>query len=188
MSDEKELISREDWEHREITDRKEWEENLVNRLFDQITGLRKPPKYRPQFLRTLLQHMGIEGKSYTSLQFKLGIACKQTMYLWEKKYPEWKEAKEMAQAGRIEYCESLLQNLASGKNKGNAAAAIFYAKNAAPDEFKDKREMEVTGGVTYVIDTGIPSKQKQIPQQLSEEIIEAEFEQIEKEENDEDLL
>jgi len=81
----------------------------------------------------------------------------------------------------------LLTDLADGSVKGNAAAAIFYAKNACPDLFKDKRELEVKGGVTYVIDTGIPAKQ--LPPELK--AIEAEIiEEAEIVENDDlgDLL
>lgn len=113
-------------------------------------------KYDPdQHIPMMLEHIGLKGKSYRSLAFRIGVN-NETLIRWEKKYPEWKEAKEIAQCGRLNFIEDKLSDLAEGKAKGNAAAAIFYAKNACPDEFKDKRELEVQGGITYVIDTGIP--------------------------------
>lgn len=87
----------------------------------------------------------------------------------------WKEAKAIAEAGRLNSIEDMLTKLADGTYKGNAAAAIFYAKNAAPDEFKDKRDLEVTGGITYIIDTGIPSLPKP---DLKDVAIEAEFSEM----------
>ena len=150
------------------------EEKLLDRLEAQAMGV-SYTKFEPSFIRIMLRHMGIEGKSYKSLALKLGIRSTKTLYNWEKKHPEWKAAKEIAESGRLNHVEDTLQKLASGKYKGNAAAAIFYAKNACPDEFKDKREIDVSGGVTYVIDTGIPAKE--IPQAIHK-TIEAEFEEI----------
>jgi len=123
--------------------------------------------------------MGIEGKSYTSLGFRLGVSSVKTLYNWEKKHPEWVAAKEVAQSGRLFVIENMLQGLATGENKGNAAAAIFYAKNAAPDHFKDKREIEMGGSVTYLLDTGIP--QRELPPGEVQEAIESDSETIEAE-------
>jgi len=137
-------------------------------------------------IKQLLMHMGVKGKSYKSLAFVIGVS-QTTLYTWEKSHPKWKEAKEMAELGRLGKIEDSLINLGNGKNKGNAAAAIFYAKNAAPDDYKDKREIGVSGAVTYVIDTGIPARQ--LPGQT--EAIEAEFKEVVEElssSDDEDLL
>ena len=161
------------------------EEDLVNNLFRQITTIGQPTKFRPEFIKTLLMHMGIKGKSYKSLAFKLGVASVKTLYNWEVSFPVWKKAKEVAQSGRLGYIEEMLTGLADGTYKGNAAAAIFYAKNACPDEFKDNRDIAVSGGVTYMIDTGIPSKE--LPAPISE-AIEAEFVELSEEESLEDLL
>lgn len=132
--------------------------------------------------------MGIKGKSYKSLAFKLGVSVK-TLYDWEKKFPKWKMAKEMAENGRLGFLEDLLIDLGNGTNKGNAASAIFYAKNANPDEFKDKREVEHTGGVTYVIDTGIPAKQIRSVENEnldSQPIIEVDYFEVDEGQGDED--
>jgi len=96
----------------------------------------------------------------------------------------WKEAKGVANSGRLNYIEGMLTNLADGTYKGNAAAAIFYAKNAAPDEFKDKRDIDInsTSNITYIIDTGIPALPS--PGKITEAIVEAEFTEILEEEQE----
>lgn len=104
----------------------------------------------------MFDHMG-QGKSYASLAPQLGVK-RNTLYKWEAKYPDWVEAKKLANEMRLLAVEELLLDLATGKLKGAAAAAIFYAKNACPEHFKDKREVDVGGGITYMIDTGIPPK------------------------------
>ena len=108
----------------------------------------------------MFDHMS-EGKSYSSLAPQLGVT-RATLYRWEKKYPEWREAKKIANEMRLLAIEELLLDLATGRVKGQAAAAIFYAKNACPEHFKDKREVEHSGGVTYMIDTGIAAKPQPI--------------------------
>tara|TARA_R110000782_G_scaffold41860_1_gene95633 strand:+ start:3486 stop:4082 length:597 start_codon:yes stop_codon:yes gene_type:complete len=164
--------------------------NLImeNRWKKKPTTREAASLFKTEHIKVLLLHMGIKGKSYKSLAFVLGVSP-STLYKWEKAWPKWKEAKEMAELGRLGKIEDSLLDLGSGKTKGNAAAAIFYAKNAAPEDYKDKREIGVSGAVTYVIDTGIPARK--LPGQEIPEAIEAEFKEIENEEaleNDEDFL
>ena len=170
-------------------------EDLYNLIMDNKWKKRTERESRSLFdpeihIKQLLMHMGVKGKSYKSLAFVIGVS-QTTLYSWEKQWPKWKEAKEMAELGRLGKIEDSLIDLGSGKNKGNAAAAIFYAKNAAPDDYKDKREIGVSGAVTYVIDTGIPARQlpserSPFPQQADVVVEEIEF--IVNEEDDSDLL
>ena len=171
----------------EILDR-----NHVEKLFEAITSGKlnqkngRESKYKEEYIKELLYHVGIQGKSYKSLAFKLAVSP-STLANWEEAHPKWKEAKEVANLGRLGSLEDTFIDLAKGRTKGNAAAAIFYAKNAAPDDYKDRKEVAVSGSVTYVIDTGIPARQ--LPNQDTENIIEAEVREIlEDEEDDENLL
>lgn len=142
-------------------------------------------KYKPEYIKDMLLHIGVEGKSYKSLAFKLGVSS-SSLSNWEKAHPEWREARQCAEQGRLGSIEDTLIQLGTGKIKGNAAAAIFYAKNAAPDEFKDKREIGVSGAVTYVIDTGIPARK--LPPQQADVVMEEIDYIINEEEDDEELL
>ncbi len=49
----------------------------------------------------------------------------------------------------------VLQRIATGEIKGNAAAAMFALKNYDKDKFKDRHEVEVKGSVAFTLDTGI---------------------------------
>lgn len=148
-------------------------------------------KFKIRHVKIMLKHMGVDGKSYKSLAFKLGVHPK-TMENWEKVYPEWKAAKDIAESGRLGVIEDLLSGVAHGQIKGQSAAAIFYSKNAAPDDFKDKQEIEHSGGVTYVIDTGIPAISNEYYDEqgrLKDKPIEVEAHVIDRpQESDEDLL
>lgn len=159
--------------------REEKDNETVEKLYDSIVNgnrVGQPTKFEMEHIKVLLNHMGVKGKSYYSLAFVLGIKSVKTLYNWEKLHPIWKEAKEVAESGRLNCIEDNLINLANGTFKGNAAAAIFYAKNAAPDHFKDKRDLEITGGITWVIDTGIPSLPA--PNNNIQQAIEAECHEI----------
>lgn len=142
-------------------------------------------KYDSRFIKVMFEHMCVEGKSYKSLAFKLGVNP-SALHKWEKTHAEWAEAKKIAFEGRLGKIEEMLTDLGTGKAKGNAAAAIFYAKNAAPEDFKDKREeVHTHQGTVYMIDTGIPAK-KDPPQLPSNEpeTIEADYKEIQNDEDD----
>jgi len=141
-------------------------------------------KYNYERFSTLLVDHMSEGKSYASFAAVIGVK-RNTLYKWENKYPQWKEIKAVANDYRLLWVEENLIGMANGTIKGQAAAAIFYAKNACPDHFKDKREVDVGVGITYLIDTGIPPKQVknivgEIAQQVEQEE-EIEEEKIEEE-------
>jgi len=187
------LVKKRGLSYRELTDKqkKEYEDqDKINEIYDFVmrggkvkTNEAFERKYEPEMIKTMLQHMAVEGKSYKSLAYRLGVDIK-TLYQWEKDHAEWKEAKKIAFQGRLGRVEEMLTKLGEGETKGNAAAAIFYAKNACPDEFKDKREIgHQVQGTVYVIDTGIPSKNqvegKNKPQLPDSKIIESDFEEIE---------
>jgi len=165
-----------------------WQVKDIHKLLTNRGRNDKISKFRDEFVIVLLKHFA-EGKRYASLAPKLGVRLK-TMYAWEKKYPLWAEAKAIGQGMSLEHHEDVLNALALGHVKGNAAAAIFNAKNVHPEEYKDKREMDLKGGgvATVIIETGIPAK-KRIIEEEEEEFIEAEIvqpRQIEYEEEDDD--
>ena len=87
-----------------------------------------PSKYKPEYCDMLIEHMG-SGFSFRSFAgvIKCGI---RTMYDWCDKHPEFKEAKEIAQASCHLYYERLGNDMSVGNiEKCNATAFVWMTKN-----------------------------------------------------------
>jgi len=88
-----------------------------------------PVKYREEFCDLLVEHMKM-GKSYDSFPSRIYDHCKMyvgltTMYDWEKKYPEWKNAKAIAVSKALDFYETRASVKVSGQTvKGIDAKLI----------------------------------------------------------------
>ncbi len=82
-----------------------------------------------------------KGLTQEQIAHCLGIAT-STLYEWKKSDPEFSEALKRGQAKGIREVTNALFN--SAKN-GNVTAQIFYLKNRDPDEWRDRRDHEVSG-------------------------------------------
>lgn len=54
----------------------------------------RPPDYKPEYCAMLIDHMS-KGLSYETFSAKIGT-CRQTLYNWEKEYPEFLDTKKAA--------------------------------------------------------------------------------------------
>jgi len=122
-------------------------ENLENAMY------KRPEKYRSEYAALLYHHVAVKGNTIKTFALSIGITP-ETFYRWGREFPELALAKKMAQNAHAIRWEKHLDNAASGKIKGNAAAIIFGLKNKLPDEYKDKREVD-HNVAHYVIDTGV---------------------------------
>lgn len=98
-------------------------------------------KYRPEFCQQLIDHMA-QGMSYASFGAKVNCG-RQTMYDWEKEYPEWKEAKETAQVAAQAWFETRLISIISGRK---------YTKDEA-DKMKFDPSLVNTSGLIFALKT-----------------------------------
>lgn len=105
----------------------------------------RPTKYDPAYCDMLEPHFD-EGFSYESFAGVVGVS-KQTLYDWEKAYPEFLDAKKSNEAKSQLVWEKRLNSLAK-TGEGNATAIIFGLKNRASDSWRDKVETEHSGAVT----------------------------------------
>jgi len=91
-------------------------------------GLMKTKKYDPKFCDFLIDHMS-RGYSYESFAANVNVG-KSTLYYWENKHPEWKEAKEIGWSKSQLFWEQLGKAGCSGQVPGyNNATWIFTMKN-----------------------------------------------------------
>lgn len=102
----------------------------------------------------LLVHMA-SGLTARSFGGRIGVTPK-TITDWIDKHPLFYAFHEAGlQFQRMDW-EQTLVDMAKGKTRGNAAAAIFALKNYFPDDYKDKREVEMAAGAGMIlVDTGI---------------------------------
>lgn len=74
---------------------------------------------------------------------------RQTLDNWTKAHPEFFDAVKAGQAARTAFLEGgLLSKEATGPQ---VTARIFALKNSAPDEWRDKHEVEHSGGINVTI-------------------------------------
>ncbi|QKV17844.1 helix-turn-helix domain-containing protein [Oricola thermophila] len=100
----------------------------------------RPTDYTPAIGDEILSLMA-EGFSLAAAAAELGIH-RQRVYDWEAKHPDFADTIKLARAKRQLFLE---RRLLSAKEGPVVTSSIFALKNAAPDDWRDKREHEVSG-------------------------------------------
>lgn len=103
----------------------------------------RPSKYDPAFCDELLEFMG-QGYSLTAFAGHISVA-RSTINEWMAAHPEFSEAVKIGQAKRTLKLE---QGLLSGDSGPKVTSHIFALKNADPEGWRDKQEVEHSGGVS----------------------------------------
>lgn len=102
-------------------------ENNENQDRDPKTG-RMLPLYRPEYDAMLIKHLE-EGLMYQTFAAVVNVNI-DTIYEWEKKYPSFKEAKEVGKPKFLFYWEKLGMLGIRGKIPHfNTSTWIFSMKN-----------------------------------------------------------
>jgi hypothetical protein len=105
-----------------------------------MTG--RPSKYEPDFCEKVIDFMG-QGYSLTAFAGEIGVA-RSTINEWMGQHAEFSEAVKIGQAKRTGCLE---RGLLEGEVGPKVTARIFALKNAAPEEWRDKVEQELSGGL-----------------------------------------
>lgn len=103
----------------------------------------RPTDYRPEYGREIINLMAT-GLSLTAAAADLGFH-RQRVYEWEQAHHEFADAIKTARAKRV---LSLERELLSATEGPRVTARIFALKNASPDEWRDKHEVENSGALT----------------------------------------
>jgi transposase-like protein len=106
-----------------------------------------PTKYKPEFCNEIIQSMA-EGYSLTAAAADLGVH-RDTVYEWEKTIPEFSDAVKLARAKRTRKLE---QDLLSAESGPMVTSRIFALKNACAEEWREKQEIEHSGGLNLYFD------------------------------------
>lgn len=99
----------------------------------------RPSKYDPAFCDQIVEIMG-QGYSKMAAAGHLGV-CYDTVRNWMDQYPDFFQAVKRGEALR---CGSLEREMLGAQNGHTVTARIFALKNAAPDEWRDRREHDLS--------------------------------------------
>lgn len=101
----------------------------------------RPTDYEPEYCDKLIAHMEL-GYSFESFAGKIKV-CKQTIYTWLEKYPEFLDAKKRGTELSRYFWEKFGINGMAGHVKNfNCAAWIFNMKNRFREDWHDRQEIE----------------------------------------------
>ena len=103
----------------------------------------RPTDWTPTLGEEILQLMA-SGLSLAASAAELGIH-RQRVYEWMDVHPEFADTVKLAQAKRQLFLERRLLSAAEGPV---VTSTIFALKNAGPDDWRDKHEVEQKIGVT----------------------------------------
>jgi len=114
---------------------------------------RTPTFYDPKYCKAIVHHCS-DGSSIVSFAVSIGMSYNQ-MIKWYKLYPEFGEARDAAKEAQMCYWEELAKAQATGQSRGNAASLIFTMKNRFKEHYRDRQDIEVSGDLNFIVDTGI---------------------------------
>jgi hypothetical protein len=105
----------------------------------------RPTKYDDSLPEHFIKTMA-SGFSPAAVAGSLLIS-RSTLYNWIEEHPEFAEAIEVGKAARQYFLENRL--LFEGTSAQGLTAVIFALKNAAPEDWRDKREVAHSGKVAH---------------------------------------
>lgn len=106
-------------------------------MTDQPRPMGRPTDYKPAMGEEILQSMA-QGLSLAAAAADLGIH-RQRVYDWMKSHPDFADTIKLAQAKRQAFLE---KRLLTAKEGPVVTSTIFALKNAGPDDWRDKQEVE----------------------------------------------
>lgn len=102
----------------------------------------RPTKYKPEYCEALVEHMSA-GASITSFAAEIDVD-RSTITEWANVHPEFSTAVKRGKAKCAAWWERKGREGASGDSPVNPTLVIFGLKNMAPDDWRDKRELDHT--------------------------------------------
>jgi hypothetical protein len=108
----------------------------------------RPTKYDPAYCDAVVDHMK-DGASVTSFAASIGV-CRDTISEWMSVHDEFSAAVKRGKAVCAAWWERTARSGATG-GLANPTLCIFGLKNMAPDEWREKQEIEHSGDVAHTV-------------------------------------
>lgn len=107
----------------------------------------RPTTYDPAFCDKVIE-LGQTGASKHEMALEIGCAW-STFALWQSEHPEFSDAVKAATDSAQAWWEREGRKATFGATPNfNATSFIFNMKNRFPEDWRDKQERELSGGVT----------------------------------------
>ena len=104
----------------------------------------RPTDYKPEYCDAVIEHMK-EGASLTSFAASINVS-RSTITEWVNVHPEFSASVKAGKAHCAAWWEKVSRTNAL-EGGGNATLCIFGLKNMAPDEWREKQEIEHSGSI-----------------------------------------
>ncbi len=90
----------------------------------------------------MIEDWASQGLSLGEIAHNMGIA-RSTLFIWRDKSKDISDAIKRGADASVDLVENALFSAAVS---GNITAQIFFLKNKRPNDWKDKRDTEISGG------------------------------------------
>ena len=107
----------------------------------------RPTNYNPELGEQIIALME-QGLSLAAAAGELGVH-RRRVYDWKDRHPEFAELVDIAMVKRQAFLEKRLLDL--GSAGPHVTAAIFALKNAAAADWREKQEIEHSGGTNNTV-------------------------------------
>ena len=132
----------------------------------------RPTLYKPEYCDMVVEHMA-QGASLTSFAASIKTS-RSVISLWMNEHPEFMRAAHEGKAACAAWWEENGRRLAKEGGAGaSATLTVFGLKNMAPDEWRERQQIEHTGK------DGGPMQNQNVSVDLSK-LTDEELEQLEK--------
>lgn len=106
----------------------------------------RPTKYDPAYCDLVVEHCKT-GASLTSFAASIDV-CRATITVWSEDHAEFLAAVKRAKAHCAAWWEQNARKGMTGESKDvNATLCIFGLKNMAAEDWREKQEVQHSGGV-----------------------------------------
>lgn len=110
----------------------------------------RPSLYRAEYCERVIE-AAREGKSLTAFAADIGVS-RQSITEWCDVHPDFSVAVSRAKSLAASWYEQCARNLAKdGGSSAQATIIVFGLKNMGSDDWRDKHEVEHSGGVNITI-------------------------------------
>lgn len=102
----------------------------------------RPTDYKPEYCQEVIE-LGKAGKSVVQIACTLGYA-KQSLYNWEKEFPEFMDAMLLAR----QYCQMWWEDKGQSGLEADRFQATLWAKQVScrfPEDYRDKSDLNLGG-------------------------------------------